>query len=249
MQFRRQPIAAFEAAEALGGDLPLVLVPLFVLLMTPFIRPFRWSRLFWTYVIPVLPLAIFWDGVVSYLRAYTRKSCSKWLLVRVSLDGGTKPSRPSSRGDDVSDRTAQITPPPVGRGGPHRGVTLALRRSTNSPNKTKLYALPVAFLEDAATEIVIPKVLPEDERIWVPQADQVWFRPLCLSTGHGYWVNLLKVRGRHPGSSPAPPARSWLLIKGKWRYLEHDWTAEEGGYVYTNRGETHTPTCLKASRR
>lgn len=66
-----QPIAVFEVADrTLLAILPLVLVPLFVLLMTPFIRPFRWSRMFWTYLIPALPLAILFDGVVSYLRAY-----------------------------------------------------------------------------------------------------------------------------------------------------------------------------------
>jgi hypothetical protein len=48
-----------------------IMVPLAVLLLTPTVRPFRWSRLFWTYFVPVLPLAIFFDGVVSCLRTYT----------------------------------------------------------------------------------------------------------------------------------------------------------------------------------
>jgi hypothetical protein len=30
------------------------------------------------------------------------------------------------------------------------------------------------------------------------------------------------------------------VLKGRWRYLEHDWVAEEGGYVYEAPGETHT---------
>ena len=30
------------------------------------------------------------------------------------------------------------------------------------------------------------------------------------------------------------------VLKGSWRYLEHDWVAEEGGYVYEAPGETHT---------
>jgi hypothetical protein len=47
------------------------IVPLGVLLLTPVIRPFRWSRLFWTYLVPVLPLAIMFDGVVSCLRMYS----------------------------------------------------------------------------------------------------------------------------------------------------------------------------------
>ena len=31
-----------------------------------------------------------------------------------------------------------------------------------------------------------------------------------------------------------------FVLKGRWRYLEHDWVAEEGGYVYEPPGETHT---------
>ncbi|MCB1467843.1 MAG: 2,4'-dihydroxyacetophenone dioxygenase family protein, partial [Rhizobiaceae bacterium] len=30
------------------------------------------------------------------------------------------------------------------------------------------------------------------------------------------------------------------VLKGQWRYLEHDWVATEGGYVYEAPGETHT---------
>jgi len=37
---------------------------------TPWIRPFRWSRLFWTYVVPVVPFVVLFDGVVSCLRTY-----------------------------------------------------------------------------------------------------------------------------------------------------------------------------------
>ena len=42
-------------------------------------------------------------------------------------------------------------------------------------------------------EIVIPAV-PDDERVWVPQAKDVWFRPLLLNTVTGGWCNLLRVR-------------------------------------------------------
>jgi 2,4'-dihydroxyacetophenone dioxygenase len=30
------------------------------------------------------------------------------------------------------------------------------------------------------------------------------------------------------------------VLKGRWRYLEHDWVAEEGGFVYEPPGEVHT---------
>lgn len=101
------------------------------------------------------------------------------------------------------------------------------------------YQLP--FPKDAMEEIVVPNAVPEDERVWVPQAENVWFRPLCLNRSQGYWMNLLRVckagvlsRHRHP------QAVHGFVIKGKWRYLEHDWVAEEGGYVYEPPGETHT---------
>ena len=42
-----------------------------MLVATPFIRPFRWSRFLITYVVPIVPLAVVFDGVVSCLRTYT----------------------------------------------------------------------------------------------------------------------------------------------------------------------------------
>jgi hypothetical protein len=41
-----------------------------VLAVTPFIRPLRVSRLLLTYLVPVVPLCTWWDGMVSCLRAY-----------------------------------------------------------------------------------------------------------------------------------------------------------------------------------
>jgi len=103
------------------------------------------------------------------------------------------------------------------------------------------YQLP--FPPDALSEIVLPDVARDDERLWVPQEESVWFRPLCLCVSGGYWANLLRVRRagvlsrhRHPG-----PVHGYV-IKGSWRYLEHDWSAEAGSYVFEPPGETHTLT-------
>jgi len=49
----------------------MLLAPLAVWLLTPAVRPFRWSRLFWTYVVPVIPAAVMFDGLASCLRTYT----------------------------------------------------------------------------------------------------------------------------------------------------------------------------------
>ena len=95
--------------------------------------------------------------------------------------------------------------------------------------------------KDSPPELVIPHAIPRDEREWVPQSETVWFRPLCLSASRGYWVNLLRVRragvlSRHRHPQPV----HGYVIKGSWRYLEHDWVATEGSYVYEAPGETHT---------
>ena len=91
-------------------------------------------------------------------------------------------------------------------------------------------------------EIVV-HAMPADERVGVPQAASVWFRPLMLNTLNGQWCNLLRVRkagilSRH--RHPAPV--HGFVLKGRWRYLEHDWVANEGDYVFEPPGETHTLT-------
>jgi hypothetical protein len=69
----RQPIAVFEVPDRRIITLisVLVLVPFLVVLGTPFIRPFRWKRLFWTYLLPLVVITTWWDGAVSQLRAYS----------------------------------------------------------------------------------------------------------------------------------------------------------------------------------
>ena len=88
---------------------------------------------------------------------------------------------------------------------------------------------------------VIGDVIPDDSRYWVELSDGMWSRPLHINTSIGYYVHLLKItrsgivsRHRHSG-----PVHAYVL-KGQWHYLEHDWTASEGSYVFEPPGETHT---------
>jgi hypothetical protein len=67
----RQPIAIFEVSERSIRAIPVILVPFAVWLSTPFMKPFLWRRLLWTYLVPLVPLTTLWDGIVSQLRAYT----------------------------------------------------------------------------------------------------------------------------------------------------------------------------------
>ena len=94
---------------------------------------------------------------------------------------------------------------------------------------------------EAPPELVVADAIPADERVWVPVDDGVWFRPLCLAASRGYWMNLLRVRrsgvlSRHRHPQPV----HGFVLEGRWRYLEHDWVATKGAYVYEAPGETHT---------
>jgi hypothetical protein len=65
-------IGAFDATRRdVKTILLMLLTPLFVLLVTASLRPFRVSQLFWTCLVPAIPLAVLFDGLVSCLRTYT----------------------------------------------------------------------------------------------------------------------------------------------------------------------------------
>ena len=88
---------------------------------------------------------------------------------------------------------------------------------------------------------IVEMAIPTDDRVCVPQAPGVSFRPLMLNTVTGQWWNLLRVtktgvvsRHRHPSMVCG------LVLRGRWRYLEHPWVAEEGGFVYEPPGEVPT---------
>jgi 2,4'-dihydroxyacetophenone dioxygenase len=98
-------------------------------------------------------------------------------------------------------------------------------------------------LPNVAEDIVVPGVIQMDcdEKFWVPQAKDVWFRPLLLSVSQGYFVNILRVRrsgilSRHRHSGPVHAT----TLKGRWHYLEHSWWASEGSYAFEPPGDIHT---------
>lgn len=49
----------------------MLLAPLLVWLTTPRLKPFSWTRLFLTYLIPAIPFVVCFDGIVSCLRTYS----------------------------------------------------------------------------------------------------------------------------------------------------------------------------------
>ncbi|MEJ8758135.1 class I SAM-dependent methyltransferase [Pontibacter sp. H259] len=74
-------IGIFEGAKKSWLEMLLLwlVFPVLILVATPFIRPFKVSRLFFTYIIPLIPLGIIWDGTVSLLRIYTPEHLQQFL--------------------------------------------------------------------------------------------------------------------------------------------------------------------------
>jgi len=78
---RRKGIAIFETARrAPKTVLAICFIPILVLFLTPQIRPFRWSRLLWTFVLPLVSFVLWFDGWMSCLRSYSHEELSE--LVR-----------------------------------------------------------------------------------------------------------------------------------------------------------------------
>ncbi|MGD9827332.1 MAG: 2,4'-dihydroxyacetophenone dioxygenase family protein [Hyphomicrobiaceae bacterium] len=95
------------------------------------------------------------------------------------------------------------------------------------------FALKEIFVADAFAD--------DDPRMWVPMGPNRWSRPLCLNASQGYWVHLSKFVGAGVVSCHRHPAPvHGLVIKGSWRYLEHDWVAVAGSYVFEPPGDVHT---------
>jgi hypothetical protein len=68
-----ESIAVFEVvARHPIALLAMLTVPLLTLLAVPFMRPFRWGWIPLTYLVPIIPFFIFWDGTVSCLRCYSQ---------------------------------------------------------------------------------------------------------------------------------------------------------------------------------
>ena len=93
-------------------------------------------------------------------------------------------------------------------------------------------ALPEAYIADAATD---------DERYYVPFTDTVFSRPLWISPTQNMWCDILMAKKAGLVNRHYHPRQVFAYtISGKWGYLEHDWTATAGDFVYETPGEGHT---------
>lgn len=100
-------------------------------------------------------------------------------------------------------------------------------------------ALPSFRSVNVTEEIVLDLV--DSEIVWVPLAEGVWMAPQVFDCTNGGWTNLIRIA---PGGQLAchyhtGPVHGYT-ISGSWRYLEHNWVANVGTYIYEPNGEMHT---------
>ena len=70
---QKRGIALFDGEDKkLLGSLVMLLSFPMLFLLIPFVRPFSKGRLFFTYIIPLIPIVILFDGIVSFLRTYSK---------------------------------------------------------------------------------------------------------------------------------------------------------------------------------
>ncbi len=81
----------------------------------------------------------------------------------------------------------------------------------------------------------------EDGPHWVPYAEGVWIQPCHFNvTSGGMSVVLKGLPGAQLGTHYHVGTVRGYTMRGHWRYLEHDWVAKSGTFIYEPAGEAHT---------
>lgn len=97
------------------------------------------------------------------------------------------------------------------------------------------------FKAGAFPELFYADAWEDDPRYYMPLGEGVSSRPLWISLAKNSWCDIVRAekaglvqRHYHPHDVHG------FCFSGRWRYLEHDWVATAGTYVYESPGESHT---------
>ena len=87
----------------------------------------------------------------------------------------------------------------------------------------------------------IANINVKDDGLWVPYAEGVWVQPCCFNvTTGGFSVVLKGLPGAKLGTHYHIGTVRGYTMHGHWRYLEHDWIAKPGTFIYEPAGGAHT---------
>jgi hypothetical protein len=81
-----------------------------------------------------------------------------------------------------------------------------------------------------------------NEANWIPYVEGVHFIPLWFGTrSQAGFSNILRIQpGAKLNPHYHPTSVFGMTISGSWRYLEHDWVATPGTFIWEPPGEAHT---------
>jgi len=97
------------------------------------------------------------------------------------------------------------------------------------------------FKPDSLGDAYMSKIAEGDERYWVPITDTVSSKPVWISPQRNMWADILLATEPGLVNRHYHPHPIWAYtVSGKWGYLEHDWTATAGDFIYESPGEGHT---------
>jgi 2,4'-dihydroxyacetophenone dioxygenase len=97
------------------------------------------------------------------------------------------------------------------------------------------------FKPDALPEVYMHDVPNGDERLFVPFTESVSSKPMWISPSSNRWCDILMSKAAGLVNRHYHPHEVFsYTVSGKWGYLEHDWTATAGDFVYEAPGEAHT---------
>jgi hypothetical protein len=83
----RSSIGIFEFTEKRLDKIPFAFfMPLFVFIITPFIRPRSFKRIFWVNIIPIIPCVLTYDAIISHSTTYSPKDL-KELVKSINSEG------------------------------------------------------------------------------------------------------------------------------------------------------------------
>lgn len=121
----------------------------------------------------------------------------------------------------------------------------AAERAAALSNLKKANTMPM-FYESIDTALIDVESLP-----WIPFApysDSIFLKLIKADPITGQWITLLKLppKTELPMHHHAGTVMVWT-IAGSWKYIEHDWVASAGSFVFETAGSRHTPVGVSDS--
>lgn len=103
------------------------------------------------------------------------------------------------------------------------------------------------FKNEALPEMHLSDAPDADDRYFVPFSETVSSRPLWISPTQNKWCDILMAKEAGLVNRHYHPHEVFAYtISGKWAYLEHNWVATAGDFIYESPGEGHTLVAYEA---